>query len=103
MHVIPPEQVFDSSFIFTMLLSEEQERKAELTFDSSFIFTIEEDMREPTRTEEEPNPKADIKFSITETEIEGGAGGTIVSKIYVFKSFLPPLILKFLKNPNRCL
>jgi hypothetical protein len=80
-HVIPPIQVF----LTTLILIKENTEK------------------EPTGTEEEPNPKADIKFSITETKTVGGAGGTTVSKIYVFKSFLPPLTLKFLKNPNRCL
>jgi hypothetical protein len=102
-HVIPPEQVFDSSFNFTIDSSERQETEIDISFDSSFNLAIEGTTREPKGTEEEPNPKADIKLSITETEREGRAGGTTISKIYVFKSFLPPLILKFLKKPNRCL
>jgi hypothetical protein len=103
MHVISPEQVFDTSYNFIIDLSKRQETEIDISFDSSFNLTTEGTTREPKGTEEEPNPRADIKFSITETEREGGAGGTTISKIYVFKSFLPPFILKFLKNPNRCL
>jgi hypothetical protein len=55
--------------------------------------TIEEDIREPKGTEEEPNPKADIKFSITVAEKEISEGKETAEKTYLVKSFLPPLTL----------